>query len=474
MNKIFRYTKFVALAIVAFVAMACNKDNSGMELQDMRAITVNLTTTRTTIGYEGSDVSHLEWVDGDKVAYITDVEGATFATATVSHNKFTANIPSGAENILVLYPVGGNEGKTLAEARAQLSASITQQAGESFNGALLPMYGDATVPAGNSVDLSYISLASVLRLTVLGSEDHATEVLQSVKLKANESVVGDYVLDFTNGGFAIEPASNSVEVNYVGEGEDVLLSKSHDIYMVLFAESFTGVDVEVVTDQNSYFWLDGAMDLSHPERRLYRATLDMAKSEGAPQPEVALYTPVLSIEEVTDDGVYLIAVNIDGKYYVTNNTPTDTANYYWVEGVEVDSTENGVIATDEVANYTWNITKKSGGYEFYSANMLKQGSYGVLLITQGGSGMFGQEDGYEGKAWYVSPATADGYSEAQQSRRYWDIELDGAGKVVLRNKFDRGVGMFPCYKYCSVHGWFTLCFEGGDVEKLDISLLKLR
>ena len=79
---------------------------------------------------------------------------------------------------------------------------------------------------------------------------------------------------------------------------------------------------------------------------------------------------------------------------------------------------------------------------------------------------------YEGKAWFVAPSTVDGYSDAQQPRRYWDIELDGQGSAVLRNKYDRGVGMFPCYKYCTSHQYFTLCFEGGE-NKADITLLKL-
>lgn len=57
----------------------------------------------------------------------------------------------------------------------------------------------------------------------------------------------------------------------------------------------------------------------------------------APETKEEYFTPVCSLSEVTDEGVYLIAVELNGKYYVTNNKPTDTSNYYYLTGVEVAS-----------------------------------------------------------------------------------------------------------------------------------------
>ena len=471
-----------AVALVLFAA-SCQNDNepAGVTVAT-RTIEVYTEATRTTIGYEGSDVSHLEWCAGDNVAYVTDAAGDTFKSAEMKYGaqgwSFNATIPASAGNIYVVYPVGDNVGKTLAEAKASLAANIAQVAGEKFDGSLLPMMATAAVPSSNCVDVVYECVASVVRFTVIGGEGHETEVLKSVTLSANESLVGDYTLD-ANGAMTFAGAGKSVKVEYSGaseSGDDVLLAETHDLYVVIPSAIYTGVDVVVETDVDSYQWNDGGMDLTNASRRLYRVKLDLGTAEGAPapeEPEQQYFKPVLNLSEITDDGVYLIAVEIDGKYYVTNNEPTDTANYYWVEGVEVSSDEFGVVYNSDVLKYSWNITKKDAGYEFYSENMLKQGSYGVLLITQGGTGMFSGEDGYEGKAWFVLPSVADGYAAAQQPRRYWDIELDGEGKAVIRNKYDRGVGMFPCYKYCTSHGYFTLCFEGGS-DKEDIQILKLK
>ena len=473
MKNIYSFVKIAALAILASAAASCNKsENYTLPTEDMRVITVGTAATRTTIGYEGSDVSHLEWVDGDKVAYVTDVPGDVFKVAEVNSNLFTAEISADAENIYVIYPVGGNEGMTLSQAKASLTSEIVQIADEDFNGELLPMFAAASVPSNNRVDVVYECMASVLRFTIYG-EGFETETLQSVTLSTAESLAGDFTLNLTSGSFDFTGSASEMVVNYQGEGEDVLLSSSHDIYMVVPSAQFTDLDLFVTTDANTYCWLDGSMDLTNPKRRLYRVELDLGDSNGMPEPEQQMFTPVLSLDEVTNDGVYLIAVKMGGKYYVTNNIPTDQSNYYYLTGVEVASNDQGVIYDETSVNYTWQITHKDGGYEFYSDNMVKNGNYGVLLISQGGEGMFSSEDGYEGKAWFIAPSIVDGYSDAQQPRRYWDIELDGHGTAVLRNKFDRGVGMFPCYKYCTSHQYFTLCFDGGE-NKADITLLKLR
>ena len=471
MKNLYSFIKFAVLALLAGMTISCNMSDNYTPAADMRVITVGTAATRTTIGYEGSDVSHLEWVDGDKVAYVTDLPGDVFKVAEVNSNLFTAEIPSSSENIYVVYPVGENEGKTLSEVKASLSSEIVQVATEDFNGELLPMFATAPVPSNNRVDVVYECMASVLRFTIYG-EGFETQTLQSVTLSAAESLAGEYTLNLGNGSFDFAGSSSEIVVNYEGEGEDLLLASSHDIYMVVPSAVYTDLDLYVTTDVDTYCWLDGSMDLTHPERRLYRVELDLTKSAGMPEPEQQVFKPVLSWDEVTEDGTYLIAVNINGKYYVTNNVPTDQSNYYYLSGVEVASNENGVIYDETSASYTWQIFQNDEGYEFYSEHMAKNGSYGLLLISQGGTGMFSGEDGYEGKAWFIAPVTVDGYAAAQQPRRFWDIELDGEGSAVLRNKYDRGVGMFPCYKYCTTHQYFTLCFEGGE-NKADITLLKL-
>ena len=464
-------------AAMALVAVSCQRDSATIAVGDeMRTVEVYAAQTRTTIGYEASDVSHLEWCEGDRVAYVTDVAGDTFKSAEMKYSAkgwyFSSNVTAAAETIYVVYPVGDNVGKSLAEAKASLVAEFQQVADADFVGENLPMYASAPITSTSRVEVVYEVMASVVRFSVVG-EGHDIESLQSVTLTTNEPLVGDYSYDAASGKMLFEGAANSIKVDYVSAtelGEDVLLARTHDIYMVVPSATFTGVDVVVKTDADTYVWSNGAMDLSHPERRLYRVALDLAAADGAPAPVNRYFSPVCSLDEITDEGTYLIATNIDGKYYVTNNEPTDTANYYYVEGVELPSDEFGVLHSEDAMNYTWSITKHDQGYMLYSANMVKQGSKGVYLISQGGSDMFSGEGGYEGKAWYVLPSALPTGDLA--SRAYWDITVDGNGTAVLYNKYDRGVDMRVCYKYCTAHNYFALCFEGAP-DKADIAILKL-
>ncbi len=464
-------------AAMALVAVSCQRDSATITVGDeMRTVEVYAAQTRTTIGYEASDVSHLEWCEGDRVAYVTDVAGDTFKSAEMKYSAkgwyFSSNVTAAAETIYVIYPVGDNVGKSLAEAKASLVAEFQQVADTDFVGENLPMYASAPITSTSRVEVVYEVMASVVRFSVVG-EGHDVESLQSVTLTTNEPLVGDYSYDAASGKMLFEGAANSIKVDYVSAtelGEDVLLARTHDIYMVVPSATFTGVDVVVKTDADTYVWSNGAMDLSHPERRLYRVALDLAAADGAPAPVNRYFSPVCSLDEITDEGTYLIATNIDGKYYVTNNEPTDAANYYYVEGVELPSDEFGVLHSEDAMNYTWSITKHDQGYMLYSANMVKQGSNGVYLISQGGSDMFSGEDGYEGKAWYVLPSALPTGDLA--SRAYWDITVDGNGTAVLYNKYDRGVDMRVCYKYCTAHNYFALCFEGAP-DKADIAILKL-
>lgn len=464
-------------AAMALVAVSCQRDSATIAVGDeMRTVEVYAAQTRTTIGYEASDVSHLEWCEGDRVAYVTDVAGDTFKSAEMKYSAkgwyFSSNVTAAAETIYVIYPVGDNVGKSLAEAKASLAAEFQQVADADFVGENLPMYASAPITSTSRVEVVYEVMASVVRFSVVG-EGHDVESLQSVTLTTNEPLVGDYSYDAASGKMLFEGAANSIKVDYISAtelGEDVLLARTHDIYMVVPSATFTGVDVVVKTDADTYVWSNGAMDLSHPERRLYRVALDLAAADGAPAPVNRYFSPVCSLDEITDEGTYLIATNIDGKYYVTNNEPTDTANYYYVEGVELPSDEFGVLHSEDAMNYTWSITKHDQGYMLYSANMVKQGSKGVYLISQGGSDMFSGEGGYEGKAWYVLPSALPTGDLA--SRAYWDITVDGNGTAVLYNKYDRGVDMRVCYKYCTAHNYFALCFEGAP-DKADIAILKL-
>ncbi|MBQ8838648.1 MAG: hypothetical protein IJ005_04940 [Bacteroidales bacterium] len=471
--------KAYILLSAALFAAGCATEISNDVQSDVqtRTLTIRSTETRTTIEYEGSDVSHLVWCDGDEVAYCTDAASDTFKTAPVTSNSFKAEVPDAAQTIIVIYPAGDNAGKTLAQASASLASETEHNADTTFDGSLLPMMAVAPIPEDtDEVNVVYECLASIIRFTVYPSSDEEGDAVESIKrvtLSANESMTGTFSmglsgsLDFTGSG-------KSVAIDITGTPESLLLSNHPVCYAVVNRTAYSGVNVKVETDLATYEFKDGNMDVSHPERTLYRVDLDLSTvtPEGGDVPEEPYFTLVTSVDDIMDDGVYLIASD-KGKseYWITDNKPTDTSNYYWLAGVNVSRDEYGICATDELMGYVCNITRHTDGYKIYFPNLVKNGVTGVELISQGGTGEFSQHDG-EGKAWYMPTSTVDTYAAAQQPRRYWDISVNSDGTAFLVNKYDRGNDKKSYYKFCTDHNWFTLCNEGEKFN--DIHILKLK
>ncbi len=335
-----------------------------------RTVTVNLVPqTRTTIGYEGSDVSHLEWCDGDNIAYVTDIAGDTFRKAVVAANAFKAEIPSNATSdntIVALWPVAENVDKTLAEASVSLAAESTQTGEKSgFDGSLLPMYARAEIVAGN-IDAEYCTMASVVRFAVKNGSQPG-EVLKSVTLATDQNIVGSFHVDPTSDkGFAFSGESNSVTANITApEGKIATLDEGETryAYAVVPKGSYTGVTVTVRTDLDTYVFPDGAMDLSREDRALWRVELDLTASTQLPPEQY--FTRISSADEITDDGTYLI-VTAEAPYYTPGAPSKSDISYLTHEPVTV--TDKGILKDESTLIFAWNIHKDpaTGAYEFYS------------------------------------------------------------------------------------------------------------
>ena len=104
--KTYKYILSAAIAALAFAS--CGKEESTSIQGDRRNVTVYCPLTRTTIDYEGSDVSHLVWGAGENIGYVTSVSGDRVQLAKMNSNSFIAQIPAYAseeDSIFVIYPV---------------------------------------------------------------------------------------------------------------------------------------------------------------------------------------------------------------------------------------------------------------------------------------------------------------------------------------------------------------------------------
>lgn len=367
MKSLYKYLPAAMLSLAA-----CSTPVDGDIQHPTRTVTVDLVPqTRTTIGYEGSDVSHLEWCAGDNIAYVTDIAGDTFRSATVTANSFKAEIPSSAtkDNTLVaLWPVAENTGKPLMEASVCLAAESVQTGEKSgFDGSLLPMYARADIVAGR-INAEYCVMGSVIRFAVKNGQRH-DEILKSVTLTTDQNIVGEFRIDPTSlNGYTFNGQSNTITAT-IETPEDKPATLAEDeiryAYVVVPKGSYTGVTVTVHTDTDAYVFADGAMDLSRDDRALYRVELDLTSSTKLPpEPEEQYFTRIASTDEITDDGIYLI-VTAEAPYFTPGEIGDSEISY--LIPTEITVTDQGILKDEESLANAWNIRKDagSGAYEFY-------------------------------------------------------------------------------------------------------------
>lgn len=424
------------LAGAAMLA-ACSADEASEPVvpQDTRIVTVHAPGTRTTIDYEGSDYSHLVWNEGDRVAYATDAADDRFRTAEVSGNCFSAEVPAGVTGdlrLLVLWPAASHEGSTLATASAELAATIEQVAGAPFDGNLLPMYADVTVPEGRTeVDALYTVLGSVIRIGI-DATDHEEEVLESVTLTAREPLVGRYAFDPVVRSWSFAGTSETVTVNLTGE--QAVLSNHHHIYMVVNPACYTGVTLTIRTDRDSYIYADGTMDVAQRGRTLYR--IDVSLNEQV-EPVIPYFTQVSDAEELTADGTYLIVT----EHSATQCYATGPKNMTFLDPVTLDLAPDGILQTTEAMKHTWKIEKQESGMYSLFSNELNQfvGAPGAITAND------------YGKFWFANEIADE---EERRLIFHWEITVD-AKQATIRTR--RMEDCYFMYNGSSNLRWFCPC-----------------
>lgn len=379
-----------AMALVAGMTASCQMTEMTEGKQDTRSITVfseNMADTRTSIDYEYSDYSHLVWNEGDVVAYVTDLASDVVKEAEVSEGGwFTAEIPAdaGADNSLyVLYPGDGLAGTSLSALRLEIAAVQEQDSLAASHGVEIPMYAVSAVPAAgqNSISVKYEIPVSVIRFEILSS-DFSTDRIQSVTVTAGESLAGG--LDVTRDDFT--GSSNSVTTNILNA--EPIVNGGY-VYVPVVRGNYSGVAVEVLTDNNKFAFPDGTFDLDDPSASLYK--VQMVLGEGSVVPAVPYFAEIQAGEQFSSDARYLLAHKESSLSYRVatkpNSSKIDSKLF------EVDPELGGIPAEGEIMDYVFTITPvceiDGKTYcSFYSSVLgsKKDGGYFGLASTSSNSG----------------------------------------------------------------------------------------
>lgn len=313
MKNIFSKFWLMAAAVATLGSCSSEADEPDFAPADegsFRELTVNVAPlSRTTIEYENADFSHLVWQTGDQVAYVTDLPGDKFRTATVTSNAFTASVPTGATSankLIVVYPCGNLNGKSLSDAAPAIANPASLNIDNSFDGTRLPMTAVMPVPSGSKVDAEFTVLPAVIRLSLSGVGEESTQTLKSVSLSANEPLSGAWKYSDAS-GWTFTGTDKKITMDIQAESTllyDVCSSHKY-IYFVVPRAQFSGLSLTVTTDTGSYMFPDGTIDLTSPTRSLYRLDVALGEPDPVKEPQYVKITSVDQISGSTDDK-YLI------------------------------------------------------------------------------------------------------------------------------------------------------------------------
>lgn len=356
----------VAATVSAILFSACQITEVSDSIKT-RSITVYPVEadTRTSLEYEYSDYSHLVWCEGDVVAYVTDCASDVVKEAQVSsEGVFTATIPesAGTDNRLyVVYPGDGLAGGTLADLSLEISAQQTQDSISAVNstGIVIPMMACTHVPetGETSVSVSYDVSVSVIRFD-FATADFPQDQIQSVTFTAAQPVAGTVnVAGSVNGDVIFNGVSNSVTTTI-----DRLspLERGGYVYVPVMRGSYSGVTLEVVTDNNEFVFRDGNFELDDPDATLYKVEMTLGEGQVIRDP---YFVEISEDEQFSPDNKYLIAYRQSD--YVYRVASEHISSKIDAVTIEYDPDLGGIPVVGDVMDYVFTIGPVAGADGYY-------------------------------------------------------------------------------------------------------------
>lgn len=356
----------VAATVSAILFSACQITEVSDSIKT-RSITVYPVEadTRTSLEYEYSDYSHLVWCEGDVVAYVTDCASDVVKEAQVSsEGVFTATIPesAGTDNRLyVVYPGNGLAGGTLADLSLEISAQQTQDSISAVNstGIVIPMMACTHVPetGETSVSVSYDVPVSVIRFD-FATADFPQDQIQSVTFTAAQPVAGTVnVAGSVNGDVIFNGVSNSVTTTI-----DRLspLERGGYVYVPVMRGSYSGVTLEVVTDNNEFVFRDGNFELDDPDATLYKVEMTLGEGQVIRDP---YFVEISEDEQFSPDNKYLIAYRQSD--YVYRVASEHISSKIDAVTIEYDPDLGGIPVVGDVMDYVFTIGPVAGADGYY-------------------------------------------------------------------------------------------------------------
>ena len=227
------------------------------------------------------------------------------------------------------------------------------------------------------------------------------------------------------------------------------------MYVPVMRGSYSGVTLEVVTDNNEFVFRDGNFELDDPDATLYKVEMTLGEGQVIRDP---YFVEISEDEQFSADNKYLIAYRQSD--YVYRVASEHISSKIDAVTIEYDPDLGGIPVVGDVMDYVFTIGPVAGADGYYWLYSEAAGNTnGNYVGTAGGTSV-------EGNFFFMKtePASSDAYY-------IWRITY-GDGAVYLHNE-----GRNRWIKYSTNLTYFVTSSVGedntGNEEIRDITILKL-
>ena len=254
----------ILLIAASVFALSCKKELG--EAGEARNISVHVGDTDVKTAFNASHTS-INWNEGDCISAFHNAEAGNLQNQKLEYKSaedMSLNIPFKADKVYGVYPYNSTLGTDPSKALISISSRQTQTHPGQMNGANYPLAGSGAV-VDDMAQLIFRPLAAMLAFNIYSTTADGVEAVTQITVTPtkNSNFAGSQTIDlnvdsptFTSGtqssGITLL-VENPLPLDASRPQQDQLQSYSKQLYMTLARQTYTYINIKVVTSAGKVY-----------------------------------------------------------------------------------------------------------------------------------------------------------------------------------------------------------------------------
>ena len=259
-----RHILNILLSAAAVLTLSCRKELG--EAGEVRNISVHVGDTDVKTAFNASHTS-INWNEGDCISAFHNAEAGNLQNQKLEYKSsedMSLNIPLSADKVYGVYPYNSTYGTDPSKALISISSRQTQAHPGQMNGANYPLYGSGTI-VDDRAQLIFRPLAAMLAFNIYSTTADGVEAVTQITVTPtkNSNHAGSQTIDLRGESIAITSGTQSSGITLLVENplpldasrpqQAQLQSYSKQLYMTLARQSYTYINIKVVTSAGKVY-----------------------------------------------------------------------------------------------------------------------------------------------------------------------------------------------------------------------------